>query len=265
MNTIAAILAQELGKSQTHIENVITLLDEGNTIPFIARYRKELHGAMDDTALRELADRLQYLRNLSQRREEIRRSIEGQEKLTEELSLALDHAKTLSELEDIYRPYKPKRRTRATIAKEKGLEPLAQQIFSQGKDLPPVEEMAQDYVNPELGVNTVEEALAGASDIIAEMISDDANIRKELRKVMEKHALVRSTVAKDKEEEGEVYRMYFDFSQPLAKAQGHQILAINRGEREGFLKVSVEVEPEKALIPIRRLSFSAAHFAEAQR
>ena len=252
MQAIIAQLSQELNKNPEHVQNVITLLDEGNTIPFIARYRKELHGAMDDTALRDLADRLQYLRNLSQRREEIRRSIEVQEKLTEELSAALDHSKTLSELEDIYRPYKPKRRTRATVAKEKGLEPLAQQIFSQAKELPPVEELAQDYVNPDLGVNTVEEALAGASDIIAEMISDDANIRKELRNVMQKQSVVRSTVAKDKEEEGEVYRMYYDFSQPLAKAQGHQILAINRGEREGFLKVTVELEEEKALIPIRR-------------
>ena len=252
MQAIITQLSQELNKDPKHIENVITLLDEGNTIPFIARYRKELHGAMDDTALRELADRLQYLRNLAQRREEIRRSIEAQEKLTEELSLALDNARTLSELEDIYRPYKPKRRTRATIAKEKGLEPLAQLLFTQGKDLPVPEELAQDYVNPDLGVNTPEEALAGASDIIAEMISDDANIRKELRKVMQKQSVVRSTVVKDKEEEGEVYRLYFDFSQPLAKAQGHQILAINRGEREGFLKVSVDVEQEKALIPIRR-------------
>ena len=252
MQAIIAQLAQELNKNPQHVENVITLMDEGNTIPFIARYRKELHGAMDDTALRELADRLQYLRNLAQRREEIRRSIEGQEKLTEEISLALDNAKTLSELEDIYRPYKPKRRTRATVAKEKGLEPLAQQIFAQGRDLPPVEELAQDYVNPDLGVNTVEEALAGASDIIAEMISDDAAIRKELRNVMQKQAVIRSTVAKDKEEEGEVYSHYFDFTQPLSKVQGHQVLAFNRGEREGFLKVTVELEDEKALIPIRR-------------
>ena len=263
MQAIITQLSQELNKDPKHIENVITLLDEGNTIPFIARYRKELHGAMDDTALRELADRLQYLRNLSQRREEIRRSIEGQEKLTEELALALDNAKTLSELEDIYRPYKPKRRTRATIAKEKGLEPLAQQLFAQGRDLPPVEELAQDYVNPELGVNTVEEALAGASDIIAEMISDDANIRKELRKVMQKQAVVRSVVAKDKEEEGEVYRLYYDFAQPLAKIQGHQVLAFNRGEREGFLKVTVELEQEKALIPIRRIVLTPGSSATA--
>jgi len=252
MQAIIAQLAQELNKDPKHIENVITLLDEGNTIPFIARYRKELHGAMDDTALRDLADRLQYLRNLAQRREEIRRSIDSQEKLTEELSLALDNAKTLSELEDIYRPYKPKRRTRATIAKEKGLEPLAQLIFAQGKDTPAPEELAQDYVNPDLGVNTVEEALAGASDIIAETISDDAEIRKELRKLMQKQAVLRSAVVKDKEEEGAVYQLYFDFSQPIAKTQGHQVLAVNRGEREGFLKVTVEIDQEKALIPIRR-------------
>ncbi len=252
MQAIITQLSQELNKDPKHIENVITLLDEGNTIPFIARYRKELHGAMDDTALRDLADRLQYLRNMAQRREEIRRSIDSQEKLTEELSLALDNAKTLSELEDIYRPYKPKRRTRATIAKEKGLEPLAQRILAQGKDTPAPEELAQDYVNPDLGVNTVEEALAGASDIIAETISDDADIRKELRKLMQKQAVLRSTVVKDKEEEGAVYELYFDFTQPLPKTQGHQVLAVNRGEREGFLKVTVEVDQEKALVLIRR-------------
>ncbi|MBR6825592.1 MAG: RNA-binding transcriptional accessory protein [Oscillospiraceae bacterium] len=254
MQAIIAQLSQELNKDPKHVENVITLLDEGNTIPFIARYRKELHGAMDDTALRELADRLQYLRNLAQRREEIRRSIDSQEKLTEELSLSLDNAKTLSELEDIYRPYKPKRRTRATIAKEKGLEPLAELIFAQGKETPVPEELAPDYVNPELGVNTPEEALAGASDIIAEMISDDANIRKELRTIMQKQAVVRSVVAKDKgeEEAAAVYQLYFDFTQPLPKTQGHQVLAMNRGEREGFLKVTVEIDQEKALVPIRR-------------
>ncbi|MBR4309175.1 MAG: RNA-binding transcriptional accessory protein [Oscillospiraceae bacterium] len=252
MQEIISQLSQELNKDPKHIENVITLLDEGNTIPFIARYRKELHGAMDDTALRTLADRLQYLRNLGQRREEIRRSIESQDKLTDDLSCALNVAKTLSELEDIYRPYKPKRRTRATIAKEKGLEPLAQQLFAQGKDLPAIEILSKDYVNPDLGVNTVEEALAGASDIIAEMVSDDASIRKDLRALMQKQAVVRSTVVKDKEEEGAVYQLYFDFSQALSKTQGHQVLAMNRGEREGFLKVSVEVDREKALIAIRR-------------
>ncbi len=246
------ILAKEFGRAEEHVENVIKLIDEGATIPFIARYRKELHGAMDDTSLRTLADRLQYLRNLAQRREEIRKSIATQEKLTDELSAALDNAKTLSELEDIYRPYKPKRRTRATVAKEKGLEPLAELLFTQARDLATPEELAQEYLNADLGVNSIEEALAGASDIIAEKISDDAAIRKDLRKQMQKMAQVRSTVAKDKEEEGAVYQVYFDFSQPLSKAQGHQILAINRGEREGFLKVGVEMEREQALITVRR-------------
>ncbi len=251
MEALLQQLAAELNQPLKYVENVVTLLDEGNTIPFIARYRKEQHGAMDDTTLRTLADRLQYLRNLSQRREEIRKSIAAQDKLTEELSSAIDNAKTLSELEDLYRPYKPKRRTRATIAKEKGLEPLAQLLFSQGKDLLP-EELALEYVNPDLGVNSPEEALAGASDIIAEMISDDAAIRKSLRALMQKAATLRTVAAKGKEEETSVYQLYYDFTQPLSKVQGHQVLAINRGEREDFLKVSIVVDREQALICVRR-------------
>lgn len=254
MEEILKQLSAELNQPLNYIENVVTLLDEGNTIPFIARYRKELHGSMDDTTLRDLADRLQYLRNLAQRREEIRRSIENQGKLTEELSAAIDKAKTLSELEDLYRPYKPKRRTRATIAKEKGLEPLALQLFAQGKDLPTPEELAEAYINADLGVNSVEEALAGASDIIAEMVSDDANIRKALRETMQKKAVIGSGLAKGQEPEGDaaVYQLYFDFSQPLSKMAGHQVLALNRGEREGFLKVSLQMDREQALIPVRR-------------
>ena len=254
MEEIIKQLSAELNQPLNYIENVVTLLDEGNTIPFIARYRKELHGAMDDTTLRDLADRLQYLRNLAQRRDEICRSIENQGKLTEELSAAISAAKTLSELEDLYRPYKPKRRTRATIAKEKGLEPLALQLFAQGKDLPTPEELAEAYLNADLGVNSVEEALAGASDIIAEMISDDASIRKTLRETMQRKAVVGSGLAKGQEPEGDaaVYQLYFDFSQPLSKMAGHQVLALNRGEREGFLKVSLQVDREQALIPIRR-------------
>ncbi|MBE6984959.1 MAG: RNA-binding transcriptional accessory protein [Ruminococcaceae bacterium] len=252
MEHIITQLAQELNQKEEHIANVVTLLDEGNTIPFIARYRKELHGAMDDTTLRTLADRLQYLRNFTQRREEILKSIASQEKLTEEIEAALNNAKTLSELEDIYRPFKPKRRTRATIAKEKGLEPLALALFSQAKDLDVPEALAQDYINPDLGVNTVEEALAGASDIVAEMVSDDAEIRKTLRKLMKRIAVLRSVAAKGKEEEVSVYQMYYDFSQPIAKVQGHQVLAVNRGEREDFLKVSVEVDHEQALIAVRK-------------
>ena len=252
MEDIIQILAEELKRPPQHIQNVVALLDEGNTIPFIARYRKESHGAMDDTTLRALADRLQYLRNLAQRREEIRRSIDSQEKLTAELSDAIDNARTLAELEDLYRPYKPKRRTRATIAKEKGLEPLALLLFSQARDLAEPEVLAEDYVNKELGVGNVQEALAGASDIVAEMISDDAAIRKALRALMQRMAVLRSVAAKGKEEETSVYQTYYDFSQPLSKVQGHQVLAVNRGEREDFLKVSVEMDREQALICVRR-------------
>ena len=252
MEDIIQILAEELKRPPQHIQNVVALLDEGNTIPFIARYRKESHGAMDDTTLRTLADRLQYLRNLAQRREEIRRSIDAQEKLTPELSDAIDNARTLAELEDLYRPYKPKRRTRATIAKEKGLEPLALLLFSQARDLAEPEVLAEDYVNQGLGVSNVQEALAGASDIVAEMISDDAAIRKALRALMQRMAVLRSVAAKGKEEETSVYQTYYDFSQPLSKVQGHQVLAVNRGEREDFLKVSVEMDREQALICVRR-------------
>ena len=252
MEDIIQILAEELKRPPQHIQNVVALLDEGNTIPFIARYRKESHGTMDDTTLRTLADRLQYLRNLAQRREEIRRSIDAQEKLTPELSDAIDNARTLAELEDLYRPYKPKRRTRATIAKEKGLEPLALLLFSQARDLAEPEVLAEDYVNQELGVGNVQEALAGASDIVAEMISDDAAIRKALRALMQRMAVLRSVAAKGKEEETSVYQTYYDFSQPLSKVQGHQVLAVNRGEREDFLKVSVEMDREQALICVRR-------------
>ena len=251
METIVQILARELGRKEEHIQNVITLLDEGNTIPFIARYRKEMHGTMDDTTLRTLADRLTYLRNLDKRREEVKASIEGQGKLTEELSAAIDTAATLAEVEDLYRPYKPKRRTRATIAKEKGLEPLAQLLFAQGRDCPAPEVAAADYVDPEKGVNSVEEALAGASDIIAEAISDDADLRKRLRELWRSKGSLVSRAA-DKEPEDTVYRLYYDFTTPVSRAMGHQILAINRGEREEVLKVSVEMDREAALIVVRR-------------
>ena len=247
---IIALLSQEFDVNRPIAERIVELIDEGNTIPFIARYRKEQTGAMDDQKLREMNDRLEYLRSLDKRREQIENAIEEQGKMTDELRAQIQQAQTLAALEDIYRPYKPKRRTRATIAKEKGLEPLALQIFSQAKDLPAAEELAQDYVNPDLNVASVEEALAGASDIIAEMISDDAAIRKALRGLMQKAAVLRSVAAKGKEEETSVYQLYYDFSQPLSKVQGHQVLAINRGEREDFLKVSVVVDREQALIMI---------------
>ena len=249
MESISQILARELDRPQSHIDNVIALLDEGNTIPFIARYRKELHGAMDDTSLRNLAERLEYLRNLQERRDTVKKAIEEQGKLTEELSAAIDQAQTLAALEDLYRPYKQKRRTRATMAKEKGLEPLALQLFAQGPGLPEPETLAKDYIDPEKGVATVEEALAGASDIIAEMISDDAEIRKNLRSFIEASGRLESRAAT---EEDTVYRLYYEFSQSLSRLQGHQILAINRGEKEGVLKVSVEVDREAALQRLRR-------------
>ena len=249
MESISQILARELSREQSHIDNVIKLIDEGNTIPFIARYRKELHGAMDDTTLRTLAERLEYLRGLQERRDTVKKSIEEQGKLTEELSEAIDEAATLAALEDIYRPYKPKRRTRATVAKEKGLEPLALALFEQGSGLPEPEELAKDYIDPAKGVETVEDALAGASDIIAEMISDNADIRSRLRDLISAKAVLKSEAVT---EEDSVYRLYYDFSQSIGKLQGHQILAINRGEKEDKLKVSVGLDRELALQNVRR-------------
>ena len=234
MEQIIQTLAQELGQKAAYVENVVTLLDEGNTIPFIARYRKEMHGSMDDTTLRNLETRLNYLRNLTQRKQEIISAIEAQEKLTPELQAAIEAAVTLAEAEDLYRPYKQKRRTRATVAKEKGLEGLALAIFEQNGGDPA--QLAESYIDPEKGVESLEDALAGASDIIAEMISDDAEIRKALREKMERSAIVR-TEAVDAEQES-VYQLYYDFSAPVSRLQNHQILAINRGEKENFLKVT---------------------------
>ena len=230
-------------------KNVVRLLDEGNTIPFIARYRKELHGAMDDTSLRTLEERLAYLRGLQERRETVKAAIEAQGKLTEELARAIDEAATLAEVEDLYRPYKQKRRTRATVAREKGLAPLAEVLFAQGPDCPDPLTEAAKYVDADKGVETAQDALAGASDIVAEQISDDASLRARLRTLLEKNGRLTSTAAT---EEDTVYRLYYDFSQPLSRLQGHQILAINRGEKEEVLKVSVELDRELALRTVRR-------------
>lgn len=249
MKTIIQQLAQELGQSVEHIENVVTLLDEGNTIPFIARYRKEMHGSMDDTALHTLEERLGYLRSLQERRETVKKVIDGQGKLTVDLAAAIDAAGTLAEVEDLYRPYKQKRRTRATMAREKGLEPLAAILFAQQPDGPiPLIEAAK-YVNPDKGVQTAKEALTGAGDIIAEDICDDAALRKKLRALLEKQGRLISAAAT---EEDSVYRLYYDFSQPLRRVQGYQVLAINRGEKEGFLKVSIVLDRELALQTLRR-------------
>ena len=247
--TIIEQLARELNRPAEHIENVVRLLDEGNTIPFIARYRKELHGSMDDTALRTLEERLAYLRNLTERKESVKASIAEQEKLTDELAAAIDAAQTLAEVEDLYRPYKPKRRTRATVAKEKGLEPLAALLFAQERDCPKPEDAAADYLSAEKGVETVADALQGANDIVAEWISDDAAIRRSLRVLLEKRGTLRSLAAT---EEDSVYRLYYDFEQPLSRLQGHQILAINRGEKEKMLSATVLLDRELALPLLRR-------------
>ena len=265
------ILATEFNIAPIYAENLISLLDEGATIPFIARYRKEMHGSLDDQVIREFADRLQYLRNFEDRKKTIVKSIEEQGKLTPEITTKLDNAKTLTELEDIYRPFKPKRQTRATIAVAKGLEPLAEFIMAQKPDDRTLEQLAEEYVSEEKGVASAQEAIAGAKDIIAEKISDDSDLRKELREFMQKSGFVVSTMKKQKEDkkpkekvidnsnkyedkegsdkakEADTYAGYDGFKQEVSKIPSHRILAINRGENEGFLKVEIEYNKEKCL------------------
>jgi uncharacterized protein len=260
ISQLAAQLAEEFGQNLTHVENVIKLLDEGNTVPFIARYRKELHGTMDDQLIREISERLTYLRNLDKRREEIAAAIEAQGKLTEELTQTISQARTLAALEDIYRPYKQKRRTRATIAREKGLEPLAQVLFAQEGHPGTPEALAQDYIDSEKGVETVEEALAGASDIVAEWIADDAAVRSRLRDMFQRQASLTSQAAT---EEDTVYRLYYDYSEPLPKVQSHRVLAINRGEREGILKVSIDLDETAGIQAVRRMVVKPGSFSMA--
>ena len=247
----AKILAGELNVPEQYVSAAIRLIDEGNTIPFIARYRKEATNAMDDQVLRQLADRLEYLRGLEKRKGEVAATIEELGAMTPELQKALDTAKTLAEVEDIYRPYKPKRKTRASVAKARGLEPLAQAIFAQKPGLD-VNAEAEKYINDE--VPDAEAALAGARDIIAEQVSDDAALRAQLRRFYQTFGLVKSKAAK---EEDSVYAGYYDFSQAVNKIAGHRVLALDRGEREGFLKVTVEVDEEKAVGGIRRMFVKA--------
>jgi len=236
----AQILAEEFSISLPFMQNIISLIDEGNTIPFIARYRKEKTGSCDDQILREAADRLDYLRGLQKRREEITASIAEQGKMTEELASAIAEASTLARLEDIYRPYKQKRRTRATIAKERGLEPLAQILMAQELTSGTLEAIAAPYVDPEKEVADITEALAGAQDIIAEEISDSAQGRQLLREYYQKNAVLKSTAAQA--ETDSVYQMYYDYTEPVSKIPSHRVLAINRGEKENFLKAAIEVD-----------------------
>ncbi|MBQ2742238.1 MAG: RNA-binding transcriptional accessory protein, partial [Oscillospiraceae bacterium] len=241
----AQIIAEAFSVREDYVENIIALLDEGNTIPFIARYRKEMHGTMDDQTIRQIADRLEYLRNLDARREEVRGLIEAQGNLTEEISAALDKAETLSEIDDIYRPFRPKRKTRASVAREKGLEPLAEEIMASQTTSADPFEMAKQYIDAEKGVENEDAALAGASDIIAENVSDDAEVRKRVRNLVRFHGIVIAEAAKEGEDS--VYATYYEFRQPVEKLAGHRVLALNRGEKEGFLKVSVETDPLRPL------------------
>ena len=241
---IIAKISEELGIKKHQTEAAVKLIDEGNTIPFIARYRKEATGALNDEVLRNLFERLNYLRNLEERKETVLASIEEQGKLTDELRAQIVAAETMVVVEDLYRPYKPKRRTRATIAKEKGLEPLASVISLQMIKTSLTEEAAK-YIDAEKGVETAEDAIAGAKDIIAESISDEADYRSRIRELTMKKGRIIS-VAKDPEAES-VYEMYYEFDEPVAKLAGHRILALNRGENEKFLSVKVEAPVEDIL------------------
>ena len=254
------LLAGEFSLRPQQVSAAVELLDAGNTIPFIARYRKEATGSLDDQVLRELAERLEYLRNLDKRREEIRKSLTEQDAMTEELEERLQGAKTLSELEDIYRPFRPKRRTRATVAKERGLEPLALWLMIQDARNDPLQE-AEKYVNPEKDVPDAESALAGARDILAETVSDDADVRKLLRGMLMREGVLATKAAK---EEDSVYSMYYDFREPVRAMAAHRILAVNRGEREEFLKVTLEAPEEKALEAVRRTYVRGNGAASAQ-
>lgn len=242
-------IAEELKIKQWQADAAIALIDEGCTIPFIARYRKEKTGELDDQVLRELFDRLTYLRNLKQRKEEVLRSIEEQEKLSDEIALSIQNAKTLAEVEDIYRPFKPKKRTKATIAKEKGLEPLAQLILAQELKAGSIQDLASGYVSDEKGVASGQEALEGAMHIVAENISDDPQIRKLLKAFLYRTGVISSKQSKN---EDSVYRMYYEYSEAVNRIANHRILALDRGEKEGFLAVKLEVDEENALALIHK-------------
>jgi len=244
------VIAKELGLRMKQVEETVKLLDEGNTIPFIARYRKEVTGELDETVLRTLVERLEYLRNQEKRKEEVLRLIDEQGKLDDELKAKIEAATKLQEVEDLYRPYKQKKRTRASIAKEKGLEPLAKWIMSQPDQGKPEEEAAR-YINPELGVNSVEEAIGGALDIIAEEVSDDAEVRKLVRNKTYEAADI---AAKAKKEERSPYEMYYDYREPVRRIPPHRILALNRGEKEEYLSVSIEIEADK-ILPLLDLKY----------
>ena len=239
---ILQTITQEFSLKPEHVNNIVALLDDGNTIPFIARYRKELTGHIDDQVLRELSDRLTYLRNLETRKGEVERSITEQGKMTDEIKQALEAAVTLTEVEDIYRPYKQKKKTRATIAAAKGLTPLADIMLAQEIKEGSAEDVAKEYINEELGVKTAKEALAGAMDIVAERVSDDAELRKKLRNIFMRNGEISSKLVKTDDDGAKVYENYADYSEPVADIKNHRILAINRGEKEGYLRVKLGID-----------------------
>ena len=235
-------ITQEFSLKPEHVTNIVALLDDGNTIPFIARYRKELTGHIDDQVLRELSDRLTYLRNLEERKGDVECSITEQGKMTDEIKAALSAAETLTEVEDIYRPYKQKKKTRATVAAAKGLTPLADIMLAQEMKTGSAEDVAKEYINEELGVKTAKDALAGAMDIVAERVSDDAELRKKLRNIFLRNGEISSKLAKTDDEGAKVYENYSDYAEPVADIKNHRILAINRGEKEGYLKVKLGID-----------------------
>ena len=238
-------IAEQFGIREIYVQNIIELLDAGNTIPFIARYRKEMHGTMDDQKIREISDRLTYLRGLDCRREEVRKLITQQGNMTEEIDAALNAASILSEIEDIYRPFRPKRKTRASVAKEKGLEPLAEELLNnQSGDVGP-EELAKKYIDTDKGVENIADAIAGAMDIIAEAVLDNADVRRRLRNIIRLNGFICSSAAKTDAES--VYEMYYNFREPVSRVAGHRVLALNRGEKEEFLRVGIEVDNEKCM------------------
>ena len=238
MDKIAQILMQEFKLKEFQIVNTLKLIDEGNTIPFIARYRKEATGELSDEVLRDLSRRLEALRSLEAKKEEVIRLIDEQGNLTDEIRLSIENAKTVTEIDDIYRPFRPKRRTRAMIAKEKGLEDLATAIFAQDKT-DAVEVLAEPFLDTEKGVESAEDAIAGAMDIIAEIISDNADFRKKIRALTLSNSAIKTKQAKD---DDSVYSMYYDFSEPISKLANHRVLAINRGEKDGFLSVKLDID-----------------------
>ncbi|MFS0594811.1 Tex family protein [Cytobacillus horneckiae] len=259
---VMTVIAKEQSLSLKQVKNTISLIEEGNTVPFIARYRKEMTGALDEVQIRDIVERWQYIQNLDQRKDEVTRLIDEQGKLTPELSQQIEKASKLQEVEDLYRPYKQKRRTKATVAKEKGLEPFAQWILAFSSDISP-DEKASQFINEEKGVSSIEEAFAGAKDIIAETVSDDADSRKGIRLETYKNGKVESTLKDETKDEKKVYEMYYEYDESVAKIVPHRILALNRGEKEEVLRIGVKSNAERILNELNKRWIKKPHSPSA--